>query len=94
MAKNVKKSSDRELFDTFFPGLVNDVVKEIENESFCRIPCDFKGASRKGVDTWIRSGEDHPSPRNNLSVVRSGYADTWIRSGEDHPSPRNNLSVV
>ena len=30
MAKDVKKSSDRELFDAFFPGLVDDVVKENE----------------------------------------------------------------
>jgi len=32
MAKNVKKSNDRELFDSFFPGLVDDVVKENEND--------------------------------------------------------------
>ena len=32
MAKNVKKSNDRELFDAFFPGLVDDVVKENEND--------------------------------------------------------------
>lgn len=30
MAKNL--SSDRELFDSFFPGLVNDIVKESEND--------------------------------------------------------------
>ena len=32
MAKNVKKSNDRELFDAFFPRLVDDVVKENEND--------------------------------------------------------------
>ena len=32
MAKNVKQSNDRELFDAFFPGLVDDVVKENEND--------------------------------------------------------------
>ena len=32
MAKNVKKSNDREIFDAFFPGLVDDVVKENEND--------------------------------------------------------------
>ena len=30
MAKNL--SSDRRLFDSFFPGLVNDIVKESEND--------------------------------------------------------------
>ena len=28
----MKKSNDRELFDAFFPGLVNDVVKENEKD--------------------------------------------------------------
>ena len=32
MAKNVNKSNDRELFDASFPGLVDDVVKENEND--------------------------------------------------------------
>ena len=32
MAKNVKLSSDREFFDGFFPGLVEDIVKEGEND--------------------------------------------------------------
>ena len=37
-------------------------------------------ATSKVLDTWIQSGEDHPSPRNNLSVVGSGYVDTnWWR---------------
>ena len=39
------------------------------DRSNCRIPCHFKGASLKSVDTWIRSAEDHPFPRSNLSVV-------------------------
>ena len=32
MAKNSKQSNDREFFDTFFPGLVDDIVKENEND--------------------------------------------------------------
>ena len=32
MAKKVNQSNDRELFDAFFPGLVDDVVKENEND--------------------------------------------------------------
>lgn len=32
MAKNVKVSSEREFFDGFFPGLVEDIVKEGEND--------------------------------------------------------------
>ena len=32
MAKEFKQSTDRELFDAFFPGLVDDVVKESEND--------------------------------------------------------------
>ena len=32
MAKNSKLSNDRELFDSFFPGLVDDIVKEGEND--------------------------------------------------------------
>lgn len=32
MAKTFKQSNDRELFDAFFPGLVDDVVKENEND--------------------------------------------------------------
>ena len=61
--------------------------------SNCRIPCHFKVASLKSTDTWIGSGEDHPFPRNNLSVVWLwiAYADMWIPSGEDQTSPRNNL---
>ena len=36
MAKNVKNSIDREWFDASFPGLVNDVVKENENDQETR----------------------------------------------------------
>ena len=32
MAENLKPSNDRDLFDTFFPGLVDDIVKECEND--------------------------------------------------------------
>lgn len=32
MAKKFKLSNDRELFDSFFPGLVDDIVKENEND--------------------------------------------------------------
>lgn len=32
MAKKFKLSNDRELFDSFFPGLVDDIVKESEND--------------------------------------------------------------
>ena len=32
MANNFKPSNDRELFDAFFPGLVDDIVKESEND--------------------------------------------------------------
>lgn len=32
MAKNVKVSLEREFFDGFFPGLVEDIVKEGEND--------------------------------------------------------------
>ncbi|KAM7440820.1 hypothetical protein ABFA07_010058 [Porites harrisoni] len=32
MAENLKPSNDRDLFDTFFPGLVDDIVKESEND--------------------------------------------------------------
>ena len=32
MAENVKPSNDRELFDACFPGLVDDIVKEGEND--------------------------------------------------------------
>lgn len=32
MAENLKTSNDRDLFDTFFPGLVDDIVKECEND--------------------------------------------------------------
>ena len=32
MAENLKSSNDRDLFDTFFPGLVDDIVKECEND--------------------------------------------------------------
>ena len=31
MARNVKPSNDRELFDDYFTGLVDDIVKEGEN---------------------------------------------------------------
>ena len=39
------------------------------DRSNCRIPCHLKGASLKSVDTWIRSVEDHPFSKSNLSVV-------------------------
>ena len=32
MARKLKHSNDRELFDAFFVGLVDDVVKENEND--------------------------------------------------------------
>ena len=32
MAENVKPSNERELFDAFFPGLVDDIVKKGEND--------------------------------------------------------------
>lgn len=32
MAENVKPFNDRELFDAFFPGLVDDIMKEGEND--------------------------------------------------------------
>ena len=41
----------------------------VKKRSNCRIPCHFKGASLKSVDTWICGGENHHFPRNNLSVV-------------------------
>ena len=61
--------------------------------SNCRIPCHFKDAPLKSVDTRIRRDEEHPSPRHNLSIDGSGYADTRIRSGKDYPSPRHNLTI-
>ena len=32
MANNFKPTNDLELFDAFFPGLVDDIVKESEND--------------------------------------------------------------
>ena len=32
MEKSTSFSNDREFFDSFFPGLVNDIVKEGEND--------------------------------------------------------------